>query len=233
MSFFSAPPLTYVRGLHPQFTILWLHGLGADGHDFRGLADALAAIGPSGMRFVFPHAPMQRVTLNGGLTMPAWFDLYGTGPTDPQDAAGIHEAAAAISALILAEGRHGIPPERVILGGFSQGGALALHVGLTGAAALAAVIALSTYLPLAPTVAAAGVRHPQTPLFMAHGIDDRVVPLPCGEQSRDLLVAAGLSVVFNTYRMGHTVIDEEIADIRAFLTPIMSAPALGAPAASR
>lgn len=233
MSFFSVPPLTYVRGRHPQFTILWLHGLGADGHDFAVLADALATTGPSAIRFVFPHAPLRRVTINGGQMMPAWFDLYGIRPTDPEDAAGIRAAAAAVGDLILAEGRHGIPPARVVLGGFSQGGALALHVGLAGPQALAAVIALSAYLPLADAFAAHGAVHPQTPLFMAHGSDDTVVPLAYGERSRDVLAASGVRAIFTTYPMGHTVIDEEIAAIRTFLTPLMSGAALGAPAANR
>ncbi len=122
MSFFEQPALQYATGPHPHYAFIWLHGLGADGHDFAGFVEAFADATGKAMRFVFPHAPIQAVTLNGGACMPAWFDLYGTRPEDPQDEAGIQRASQAVSDLIREQAGHGIPAERVILGGFSQGG---------------------------------------------------------------------------------------------------------------
>ena len=228
MSFFDRPPLEFSSGPHARHTLIWLHGLGADGHDFADLMQSLAAaLDGTPLRFLFPHAPSRPVTLNGGAIMPAWFDLLGDTAQAPQDETGLVRASAAVAELIEQEQRRGIAPHRVILGGFSQGGALALHAGLTGPLKLAAIVAWSTFLPLAerfPTTC----RHPQTPLFMAHGTEDTVVPFAYGTRSRDVIAAAGGQPYFRSYPIGHDVIDEEMRDLRRFLAPVLQGPALGA-----
>lgn len=221
MTFFTQPPLVYTSGHQPQCSLIWLHGLGADGHDFENLPQALAPIGLPITRFIFPHAPLRPVSLNGGYPMPAWFDLFGTSADDPQDVHGIKVAAAAIHALVRAEENHGIPSHRVVIGGFSQGGALALHTGLTGPDPVAAVIGLSTYLPLATEFPHAFHLSRQTPLFMAHGVEDTVVPYAFGERSRDLIRTAGGEPVFRSYTMGHTVNEEELRDMGQFLYHVL------------
>ncbi len=226
MSFFDRSPLEYCSGPQPRHTLVWLHGLGADGYDFADLLQPLADSRAEPIRFIFPHAPIRPVTLNGGTLMPAWFDLYGTTPEDPQDQAGLGHAAAAITELIEQEHRRGIAPHRVVLGGFSQGGALALHVGLTGPKRLAALVAWSTYLPLAGSFPLS-CRNPQTPLFMAHGTEDMMVPFSFGVRSRDLIKAAGGEPFFKSYQTGHNVTEEEMDDLRGFLAPILQEPALG------
>lgn len=227
MSFFDRPPLEYSSGPRARRTIIWLHGLGADGHDFAGFREALRGVSAEPLRFIFPHAPMRPVTLNGGAIMPAWFDLYGTTSADPQDGAGIARASAAITELIEQERRRGVASDDVVLGGFSQGGALALHMGLTGPLKLAGVVAWSTYLPLAEAFPHA-FRHPGTPIFMAHGTDDTVVPFTFGKRSRDLIEAAGGQAYFKSYPMGHTVNEEQVGDLCGFLSTIFQEAELGA-----
>ncbi|MDA8389617.1 MAG: dienelactone hydrolase family protein [Gammaproteobacteria bacterium] len=227
MAFFDRPPLEFCSGPRPQHALVWLHGLGADGHDFADLIQSLADLSAESIRFIFPHAPLRPVTLNGGAVMPAWFDLFGITPHDPQDQTGLTRAAGAIAELIEHEHQRGIAPQKVILGGFSQGGALALHVGLTGAQRLGALVAWSTYLPLAERFAQA-CRHPRIPLFMAHGTEDTMVPFDFGTRSRDVIRAAGGHPYFKSYPIGHSVADEEIVDLRSFLTPILQGPVLGA-----
>ncbi len=227
MPFFDRPPLEFCSGPRPRHALVWLHGLGADGHDFADLVQTLADPGTTAIRFIFPHAPLRPVTLNGGAVMPAWFDLYGITPHDPQDQAGLTRAADAVTGLIEREHERGIPPHNVILGGFSQGGALALHLGLTGPLALGGLVAWSTYLPLAEHFAQT-CRHPRTPLFMAHGTEDTMVPFSFGTRSCELIRAAGGHPHFKSYPIGHGIADEEITDLRRFLTPILQDPALGA-----
>jgi phospholipase/carboxylesterase len=207
---------------HPTAAVIWLHGLGADGHDFAGLVPELDLSGCPPIRFVFPHAPSMPVTVNGGYMMPAWYDILGPNLVSQQDAAGIQASERAIAALIAHEVARGIPAERIVLAGFSQGCAMALHTGLRLPHRLAGIMALSGYLPLADRLTAE--RHPanaQTPVFMAHGTQDPVVVIARGEDSRDALVALGQPVHWRSYPMPHSLHPQEIADISAFLALVL------------
>ena len=206
----------------PTAAVIWLHGLGADGHDFASLVPELDLSGCPPIRFVFPHAPSMPVTVNGGYVMPAWYDILGPNLISQQDAAGIQSSGRAIVALIAQEVARGIPAERIVLAGFSQGCAMALHTGLRLPQRLAGIMALSGYLPLADRLAAE--RHPanaQTPIFMAHGTQDPVVVIARGEASRDALAALGQPVAWHSYPMPHSLHPQEIADISAFLAQVL------------
>ena len=206
----------------PTTAVIWLHGLGADGNDFAGLVPELDLSACPPIRFVFPHAPSMPVTINGGYVMPAWYDIRGTDLVSRQDDAGIRQSASAIEALIELEASRGIPYENIVLAGFSQGCAMALHTGLRFEHRLAGIMALSGYLPLADTFAAE--RHPanaSTPIFMAHGSMDPVVVPARGESSRDLLSSLGYPVQWHTYPMQHSVHPREIADIAVFLARVL------------
>jgi phospholipase/carboxylesterase len=206
----------------PTAAVIWLHGLGADGNDFAGLVPELDLSACPPIRFVFPHAPSMPVTINGGYVMPAWYDIRGTDLVSRQDDAGIRQSASAIEALIELEASRGIPYENIVLAGFSQGCAMALHTGLRFGHRLAGIMALSGYLPLADTFSAE--RHPanaSTPIFMAHGSMDPVVVPARGESSRDLLGSLGYPVQWHTYPMQHSVHPREIADIAVFLARVL------------
>ena len=207
---------------NPTSAVIWLHGLGADGHDFAGLVPELDLSNCPPIRFVFPHAPSMPVTVNGGYVMPAWYDILGPNLVSQQDAAGIQASERAIVALIAHEVALGIPAERIVLAGFSQGCAMALHTGLRLPQRLAGIMALSGYLPLADRLAAE--RHPanaQTPVFMAHGTQDPVVVIARGEASRDALAALGQPVAWHSYPMPHSLHPQEISDISAFLAQVL------------
>jgi len=207
---------------HPTAAVIWLHGLGADGNDFAGLVPELDLSHCPPIRFVFPHAPTLPVTLNGGYVMPAWYDIYGTDLVGRQDGAGIQTSARAIEALIHNEIARGIPAHRIVLAGFSQGCAMALHTGLRFPERLAGLMALSGYLPLADTLAAERApANAHTPIFMAHGSMDPVVIPARGEASRDLLTQLGYGVQWHSYPMQHSVHPREIADISVFLTQVL------------
>lgn len=211
---------------HPSAAVIWLHGLGADGHDFAGLVPELDLTDCPAIRFVFPHAPSLPVTVNGGYVMPAWYDIYGADLVRHQDEAGIRASEKAIQALIEHEVARGILPERIVLAGFSQGCAMALHTGLRYPHKLASLIALSGYLPLAerfPTER--DLANANTPIFMAHGSQDTVVVPTRGEASRDLLSGLGYAVEWHSYPMPHSVHPREIADISHFLTRVLAKPA--------
>ena len=198
--------------------ILWLHGLGADGHDFEPLIPQLGIVEELGVRVILPHAPRRAVTINGGMVMPAWYDILGPDFRQGQDSAGIRSSELQLRALIEREIDRGIAPERILLAGFSQGGAVALHTGLRYPHPLAGILVLSAYLPLADTLQAeAAAANSAVPLMMGHGTQDPVVPLPLAEQSRDLLQQQGYSVAWHTYAMAHAVCPEELLDIRAWL----------------
>jgi phospholipase/carboxylesterase len=202
-------------------SVILLHGLGADGHDFESIVSQLRLPDSLATRFVFPHAPVRPVTLNGGHRMRAWFDLYGLDRGSREDDAGIRESAETAHRLIRREVERGIAADRIVLAGFSQGGAVALFAGLRHPERLAGILALSTYLPLAATLRAEA--HPTNAavsIFMAHGTVDPVVALGLGEQSKDALLAQGLPVEWHTYRMPHSVSAEEIADIREWLLEV-------------
>ena len=204
-------------GADPYHSVIWLHGLGADGHDFEPIVPELDLAGLS-MRFVFPHATVRPVTLNGGMPMRAWFDILDLNRDGKVDEQGIRASAAQVEALIQRENQRGIPDERIVLAGFSQGGAIALHLGLRRPSALAGIMALSTYMPLARTLdheasdVAKGI-----PMFMAHGRQDPVLPIGLGELARERLLERGHSLQWHAYDMPHAVCNEEIDDIGAWL----------------
>jgi phospholipase/carboxylesterase len=199
--------------------VIWLHGLGADGHDFEPIVPELGLELP--VRFVFPHAPVRPVTINGGMAMRAWYDIMGFDRNAKEDAAGIRASAAAVTELIDHEIGRGIPAERIALAGFSQGGAIALHTALREPRALAGVLALSTYLPLANTLASErSAANAEIPIFMAHGTQDSVLPLALGESSRRALETLGYAVDWHAYPMPHSVCLEEIGAIGAWLAAL-------------
>lgn len=205
-------------------TVIWLHGLGADGHDFVPIVPELRLVPPGEWRFVFPHAPVRPVTLNGGLPMRAWYDIRELSAAGRQDDAGIRESAARIDALIEREIGRGVPAARIVLAGFSQGGAIALHAALRFPQRLAGVMGLSTYLPLHQSVAGeASTANRDVPILMCHGLHDPVLPLALGDMSRNLLVALGYAVEWKTYPMQHEVCRAQIDDIAAWLADLFTA----------
>jgi phospholipase/carboxylesterase len=198
--------------------VIWLHGLGADGHDFVPMIPELQLPADARVRFVFPHAGVRPVTINGGYAMRAWYDIRELTPDGRDDAAGFAAARERIESYLARERQAGIASERIVLAGFSQGGAVALHTGLRHAGTLAGIIALSCYLPLRDRLAAElADTNRATPILMCHGSADEVVAARFGELSRDLLREAGLSVDWRSYPMGHSVCQPEIADISAWL----------------
>lgn len=208
---------------NPTAAVIWLHGLGADGHDFAGLVPELDLSGCPPIRFIFPHAPSMPVTVNGGYVMPAWYDIRGADLLSRQDDAGIRTSEQAIHALIAREIARGIAAEHIVLAGFSQGSAMALHTGLRYPHTLAGIVALSGYLPLAETFAAErAAANARTPVFMAHGSQDPVVLPVRGEASRDLLTGLDYDVQWHSYPMPHSVHPREIIDISAFLTDVLA-----------
>jgi len=203
----------------PAWAIIWLHGLGADGNDFAPIVPELVRPEWPAIRFVFPHAKVRPVTINGGVPMRAWYDIVSQAIDQRADEAGVRESIAEIDALIGRERDRGVPASRVILIGFSQGGAIALANGLRREAGVAGIAALSTYLPLAPQMASeitdAGKR---TPVFMAHGAQDPVVPQALGQRSREVMQGLGVGVEWHSYPMPHSVCAEEVRDLGDWLT---------------
>ncbi|HEY1101801.1 MAG TPA: carboxylesterase [Burkholderiaceae bacterium] len=218
----SLEALQFETGPDPVATIIVLHGLGADGNDFVPVAQELdlRAIGP--VRFVFPHAPTMPVTINGGYVMRAWYDILGADLVRREDEAGLRNSVKLVDALIAGEKARGMPANRIVLMGFSQGCAMALMTGLRHAERLGGIIGLSGYLPLAATT---GVeRHAanhDVPIFLAHGKVDPVVPLVRATASRDALLALGYQPEWHEYYMPHSVAPEEIGDINAFLLRVL------------
>ena len=202
--------------------VVLMHGLGADGHDFETLVFELRLPAASAIRWVFPHAPIRPVTLNGGMPMRAWFDIIGLDRRSEEDESGIRESAEAVRALVEREKERGIPAKRIVLAGFSQGGAMALHTALRENERLAGVVALSTYLPLDETLEAeVHLANAAVPIFQAHGTGDPIVPITLGEASRDRLRALGYEVDWRTYPMPHSVCAEEVADLREWLLGVL------------
>ena len=206
-------------GPDPTHAVIWLHGLGADAGDFWPVVDELDLPGDTAWRFVLPNAPVRNVTVNGGAPMRAWFDLYALDRLLPVDSAGISASCAALEELIAREEQRGIARHRIVLAGFSQGGTIAARTALLAERPVAGVLALSTYLPSAepiePGAAAAGL-----PCLVAHGRHDEVLPLQLGLALRDQLKAAGCSVEWREYEMGHQVCAEELAHIAGFLRTV-------------
>jgi phospholipase/carboxylesterase len=205
---------------HPDASIIWLHGLGADGSDFVPVAQELAL--PFAVRFVFPHAPVMPVTINGGYVMPAWYDIVDNDIAGNQDEAGIRVSAAELDALIEKEQSRGVAANRIVLAGFSQGGAIVLQAALRYPKKLAGVLAMSTYLPLAEKLdTEKSAANLALPIFMAHGVADTVIPMTAAAKSGEQLVAHGYEVEWHEYSMAHSVCPQEIDDIRRFLLQVL------------
>jgi phospholipase/carboxylesterase len=219
-------PCVEIEPAGPVFrSVIWMHGLGADGHDFEPIVPHLGLPETPGVRFVFPHAPRRAVTINMGLLMPAWYDIRDLGSGRNEDEAGIRDSAARITALVDRERERGVPSRGVVLAGFSQGGAMALHVALRHPEPLAGVMVLSGYLVCADALAAEiHDANRRLPIFQAHGTDDPMVPLRRGRETRDRLAALGLAVEWRTYPMAHQVVPEEIADIGTWLRGVLASP---------
>ena len=207
-------------GKNPTASIIWLHGLGADGNDFAPIVPQLR-LPKTAIRFVFPHAPVRPVTINGGMRMRAWYDI-ADGANRREDERGVRASQASIETLIGREKKRGTKAGRLVLAGFSQGGAIALHTGLRHPERIAGIMALSTYLPvgekLLPEASAA---NRDVPIFMAHGTYDPIIPLDRAEQSRALLQSLGYPVEWREYPMPHSVCPEELADIGAWLGKVL------------
>jgi phospholipase/carboxylesterase len=207
---------------NPIASVLWMHGLGADGNDFVPIVREFEMAGCPPMRFVFPNAPTMPVTINGGYVMRAWYDILGVDLVRREDEAGIRASAAHIEALLAREKSRGIPAKRIVLAGFSQGCAMTLFTGLRHAEQLAGMIALSGYLPIAEkTAAEAHAANKATPIFMAHGTQDGVVPIARAQASCDALQALGYTVQWHSYPMQHGVHPDEIDAIAAFLSEVL------------
>lgn len=201
-------------------SIIWLHGLGADGYDFVPIVRALALPPVAGVRFILPHAPNMPVTINGGMSMPAWYDIRSMSIADAPDRDGIESSAATVGRLIDREIERGVPSRRIVLAGFSQGGAVVLHAGLTQDRDLAGILALSTYLPLPDAVAPAAQAAP--PILMLHGDHDGVVPMAIAQASKRHLDDLGYSVGWRRFHMAHEVCQEEVGVIRDWLTNVLA-----------
>ncbi|HEX9820649.1 MAG TPA: alpha/beta fold hydrolase [Methylomirabilota bacterium] len=207
----------------PGAAVIWLHGLGADGHDFVDIVPVLRLPESLAVRFVFPHAPMRPVTINQGMVMRAWYDVRNDAGARREDEPGVRESQRRIEALIAREKARGVPAGRIVLAGFSQGGAMALQTGLRHSERLAGILALSGFLPLPGTVAAeASPANRDVPIFMAHGSHDPLVPLARAREAYQLLTRLGYRVEWHEYPIPHSVSDAEIRDVAAWLTRILA-----------
>ena len=206
----------------PNAAVIWLHGLGADGHDFEAIVPEIVRRGERAWRFVFPHAPIRPVTINNGMSMRAWYDLKGLDRRAAEDAAGFRDTDTEIRKLIDRERERGIRTDRLVLAGFSQGGAVSLYMLSRLPEKLAGIVALSCYLPRESAFSAERVSaNDTTPLFVAHGRQDNVLAFNMGTQSRDFLKAHGYQVDWHEYPMAHAVCNAEVADIREFLFRVL------------
>ncbi len=207
---------------NPTVSVIWMHGLGADGSDFVPIVLELDLSGCPAIRFIFPHAPTMPVTINNGYVMRAWYDILATDLVRREDESGLRASQAAIEQLIAQEKARGIPANRIVLAGFSQGCAMAIQTGLRHPEKLAGLLCLSGYVPLSGVIASE--RHPEnqnTPIFMAHGRGDPVVPIDRAEMSRDLLQALGYQIEWHEYMMPHSVCEEEIDDIGVWFKRVL------------
>jgi len=217
------PTVEVETGPDPKASVIWLHGLGADGHDFEPIVPELKLPPTLPLRFVFPHAPVRPVTLNGGYPMRAWFDIVKIGVNQPRDLAGMQASQAAVEELIARENQRGVPTARIVLAGFSQGGSVAIYTGLQHRDKLAGIMALSTWLPADEGMdVKVSSGNAATPIFYAHGTQDPVVPILLGEQTRNWLTAQGCAVTWHSYPMPHSVSMEEIQHVRAWLISVFS-----------
>ncbi len=217
------PSIELATGDNPTASVIWLHGLGADGNDFVPVVDELGLPPQLAVRFIFPHAPMQPVTINSGFIMRAWYDVLNQDMSFREDEAGVRRSQQEIEKLITKEKDRGIGASRILLAGFSQGGAIALQTGLRHRERLAGIMALSSYLPLASTLAAeASAANRNVPIFMAHGTADPLIPLPLANLSREHLKQLGYQVEWHQYLMPHSVCLEEIQEIGRWLTRVLA-----------
>jgi phospholipase/carboxylesterase len=208
---------------NPAVSVIWLHGLGADGNDFAPIVRELDLSGCPAIRFVFPHAPTMPVTINNGYVMRAWYDILGNDLVRREDEIGLRKSQQLVEALISQEKSRGVPAECILLAGFSQGCAMTLQTGLRYPEKLAGLLCLSGYLPLHASVS--DEHHEanrDTPIFLAHGREDPIIPINRAEQSRDILRALGYEVEWHEYRMPHTVCEEELADISGWLQRVLA-----------
>ena len=209
-------------GPQPRAAVIWLHGLGADGSDFEPIVPELRLPAQPAVRFVFPHAPVRAVTINNGMRMRAWYDIVGLDRKSAEDTAGFKDSDAKVRELIVREVGRGIPTKRIVLAGFSQGGAVSLYTAPRLRSTLAGVMALSCYLPAESTFLAERAPENQaTPIFMAHGQFDNMVGMMLGTRSRDYLKSQGYTVEWHDYPMAHSVSADEVADIRQFLMRVL------------
>jgi phospholipase/carboxylesterase len=209
-------------GPDPVGSVVWLHGLGADGHDFEPIVPELRLPETLPLRFVFPHAPVRPVTVNGGMAMRAWYDIVSLDRHGPADEQGINDSSTALEKLIQREVDRGMPRERIVLAGFSQGGAIAINTVIRARETLAGLIGLSTWLALPGTLDQERVDR-SLPVFMAHGRFDPMIPMQYGRASADKLIEAGFVIEWHDYPMAHAVCAEEIADISRWLVAVYSA----------
>ena len=216
--------LTHIElatGPDPTGTVIWMHGLGADGWDFVPIVRELPVPEDLQLRFIFPHAPVRPVTINNGHEMRAWYDIKMQDISRVPDEAGIRESQAHVEALIAREAKRGVAPEKIVLAGFSQGGAIALQAGLRHNGRLAGLVALSTYLPLEESLdKEASAANKRTPIFMAHGSQDPVIPVQLADASRRALEQRGYHVEWQVWPMPHSVCAEEVGALGEFLTRI-------------
>lgn len=212
-------PIEICQTAQPTASVIWLHGLGADGNDFVPVVNMLNL---PHIRFILPHAPYQKISMNNGYEMRAWYNLFGLTSKHPQDAAGIEKTQVYIESLIAQENQRGISNNQIVLAGFSQGGAIALHIAARQQQALAGVLALSTYLPLQDKLAAQKTNNSlNTPIFMAHGSFDEVITLARCQQSVNVLQQNNYQIEWHEYAMAHSVHPQEIQDIRIFLQSVL------------
>ena len=217
------PSIELATGDNPTASVIWLHGLGADGNDFVPVVDELGLPPQLAVRFIFPHAPMQPVTINSGFIMRAWYDVFNQDMSFREDEAGVRRSQQEIEKLITIEKDRGIGASCIVLAGFSQGGAIALQTGLRHPERLAGIMALSSYLPLASTLAGeASAANRNVPIFMAHGTADPLIPLPLASLSREHLKQQGYQVEWHQYLMPHSVCLEEIQEIGRWLARVLA-----------
>ena len=210
-------------GIAPQHCVIWLHGLGADGRDFADLPDMLNLPAEMAIRFLFPHAPMRPIALNGGMMMRGWYDISGLEASRKEDLDGLQASSDLVTALIHQEVARGIPADQIFLGGFSQGGALSLYLGLRFPSQLAGIVGLSTYLPAASRVRVERSEVNQnTPVFMGHGLHDPMVSIQFGDASRQILEDLGYHLTWRTYPMQHSICEPEMADLADFFVTCLS-----------
>lgn len=214
-----ADSVEVVTGDHPTGSVIWLHGLGADGHDFEPIVPELRLPEALSLRFVFPHAPVQPVTINGGMAMRSWYDILSFDADGRADRDGLLQSSAVLEDLISREIDRGIAAEKIVIAGFSQGGAVAIHTALHTRHNIAGLMALSTYMAL-PDDAKNAVSRKDLPIFMAHGSFDPVLRLEWGRASADKLIETGYAVEWHKYPMAHAVCPQEIADISAWLVRV-------------